>query len=388
MKVKVFTENENSLGRGKKLYVGLFDFLAMFLTCVIIFVIFLAIFQSSSTYSEMSSAISSAEKELAEACVDTKLTRYDSNENGTSLASMESVAVGLVKSQVLARFILDSDERALDPIFTEIEGATPENDPCYYYLKTYKTEHASAYSKESDCTLDVYLETLKRTEKFGDEEYPVVTITVADEIFNYLKGTSSQDTAYSSLKNTYDDLVNDCVGDFMNNCEIYNEKQEFYGNASEKLYKTYIYALLVAYLLSMIVFYLVMPLVLKEGRTIFVRLFKMRCQNVDAQDVTGGQVVIRFFCQLVLYLFTPLLILLISMDISTFSVIIFVRFLRFFNLLTVGTLAFVLTICNMLFTFYSKKKKQTIAEFISKIVTVEDKRVKTVNLSGIDVEIK
>lgn len=388
MKLKVFTENENSLGRGKKLYVGLFDFLAMFLTCVIIFVIFLAIFQSSSTYSEMSSAISSAEKELAEVCVDTKLTRYDSNENGTSLVSMESVAVGLVKSQVLARFVLDSDERATDPIFAEIGSASPENDPCYYYLKQYKTEHASTYSKESDCTLDVYLETLKKTEKFDNGEYPVVTLAVADEVFNYLKGTSSQDTAYNSLKNTYENLVNDCVGDFMDNCEIYNEKQESYGNASEKLYKTYIYALLVAYLLSMIVFYLVMPLVLKEGRTIFVRLFKMRCQNVDAQDVTGGQVVIRFFCQLVLYLFTPLLILLISMDISTFSVIIFVRFLRFFNLLTVGTLAFVLTICNMLFTFYSKKKKQTIAEFISKIVTVEDKRVKTVNLSGIDVEIK
>lgn len=388
MKVQVLTENENSLGRGKKFYVGLFDFLTMFLSCVLLFVGFLAIFQSSASSKEMSDAIASAEKELADVCVETKLTRYESGESGTSLVSMERIAVDYVKSQVLARFIADSDGRANDAVFDGITAATTKNDPCYFYLATYKNEHSADYGKQTEYTVDYYKETVGKTECFDNADYPLIKASAADEIFAYYKDNSSSDVAYNSVKTAYENMVKGCVGDFMDVSNLYDAKQQAYGAASERLYKTYIYALLIAYLLSMTVWYLVLPLVLKDGQTVFMRLFRLRCVNYDEQNVGGGQVVVRFACQMVLYLFTPLLILLLSMDISTFSVVIFVRFLRFFNLFAVGTLAFLLTICNMVFTFYSKKKKQTISEFIAKLITVEDKRVKTVNLAGVNVEIK
>lgn len=388
MKLQVLTESENSLSRGKKFYVGLFDFLAMFLACILLFVGFLAIFQSSATYATMSGAISSAEKELADVCVETKLTRYESDENGTSLVSMERIAVDYVKSQVLARFVADSDERANDALFKGVNTATTDNDPCYFYLATYKTAHSADYAKQTDYTVDYYTKNTEKTECFDGAAYPLVKADVADEIFAYLKDNSASDKAYNTVKTMYEDMVNGCVGDFMDVSNLYDAKQQQYGAVSERLYKTYIYALLVVYLIAIAVWYLVLPLVFKDGQTVFMRLFRLRCVNYDGQNIGGGQVVVRFVCQLVLYLFTPLLILLLSMDISTFSVVIFVRFLRFFNLFAVGTLALVLTVCNMVFTFYSKKKKQTIAEFVAKIVTVEDKRVKTVNLAGVDVEIK
>lgn len=138
----------------------------------------------------------------------------------------------------------------------------------------------------------------------------------------------------------------------------------------------------------MLVFYLAMPLILKEGRTIFMRLFKLTCVNNENQPIVWYQVLIRCACQIVFYLFTPLLLLLLSMDISTFVAIIFVRYMRFFNLFAVGTLALVFTLCNMLFTFYRKKKKQTLAEFCAKIVTIQDNRTKTITIGAQTIEIQ
>ena len=387
--LQVLTESENSLSRGKKFYVALFDFLSMFLACVLLFVCFIAIFQSSDGYKNITESISAAEKALADACVETKLTKYETSDNGTSLASMERIAVDYVKAQAYARFVANGDERATDKIFANVVQITAETDPCLYYIDVYKVAHKSDYSTvNADLTVEHYTETLRKTECFDESEYPLLTTESAEAVYAYLKNSNASDKVFADVKTAYSSIVEECVGDFMNNSNAYAAKQQTYGDASERLYKTYIYALLIVYVLSMTVFYLVLPLALKDGQTLFMRLFRLRCVNYDTQNIGAGQVVVRFVCQLLLNLFVPLFILLLSMDISTFSVVIFVRFLRFFNLFAVGTLALVLTACNMIFTFYSKKKKQTLAEFIAKIITVEDKRVKTVNLGGIEVEVK
>lgn len=387
--LQVLTESENSLSRGKKFYVALFDFFALFLACVLLFMCFLAIFQSSEACKSITENISAAEKALADACVETKLTKYETNDSGTSLASMERVAVDFVKAQAYARFIANGDERATDKIFADVVQITAENDPCLYYINDYKVAHKSDYSTlNADLTAEHYIEALRKTNCFDEGEYPLLTTESAEAVYDYLKNSDASDKVFADVKTAYSSLVEECVGDFMDNSNAYATMQQNYGYASEKLYKTYIYALLIVYLLSMTVFYLILPLVLKDGQTLFMRLFRLRCVNYDTQNIGAGQVVVRFVCQLLLNLFVPLFILLLSMDISTFSVVIFVSFLRFFNLFAVGTLALVLTACNMIFTFYSKKKKQTLSEFIAKIITIEDKRVKTVNLAGVEVELK
>ncbi len=387
--LQVLTESENSLSRSKKFYVALFDFLLMFLTCILLFVSFLGLYQSSDKFKKLAEDISVSEKALADACVETKLTLYKTDETGTSLASMERIAVDYVKRQAYTRFVVNGDERVADDVFSNLTQITAENDPCLYYINKYKADHKSDYTTINDkLTSELYRKTLQKTECFDGSEYPLLTMESAQAVYDYLKNSNVSDAVFENVKTAYSSLVEDCVRDFMNNSNLYANKQQTYGQLSEKLYKTYIYALMIVYAVSMAVFYLVLPLILKDGQTLFMRLFRLRCVNYDTQNINEGQVIVHFVCQLLLNLFAPLFILLIAMDISTFSVVIFVRFLHFFNLFAIGTLALILTACNMIFTFYSKKKKQTLAEFISKIITVEDKRIKTVNLGGIEVEVK
>jgi|GEM_PF-4786546 len=389
MKVQVATESENSLKRGKKLYVALFDYLVMFLFCVILFFGFLGVFHKSDTYTTLSQNISVSEKELADVCVNTKLTSYEENENGTSLVSRERVARNYVIGQVYARFIADGDERANSSVFENVTIMNAENDSYYYYVTVYRTLNEGEFSQSSETVnLDAYLKKIRETGYFDESDYPIMNLDSAVAVFDYLNDSNSSSKVFDDVQSAYSSLAEDAVADFMDNSAVYRAKQQNYSTANERLYKWYIYALLIIYFISMLVFYLAMPLILKEGRTIFMRLFKLTCVNNENQPIVWYQVLIRCACQIVFYLFTPLLLLLISMDISTFVVIIFIRYMRFFNLFAVGTLALVFTICNMLFTFYRKKKKQTLAEFCAKIVTIQDDRTKTITIGAQTIEIQ
>lgn len=389
MQVQVSTESENSLKRGKKLYVALFDYLVMFLFCIMLFFGFLGVFHKSDKYATLSQNVSLSEKALADACVETKLTSYESGDDGVSLVSRERVARNYVIGQAYARFVKDGDERANSTIFENVTIMNGENDPCYYYATVYKFKNEGEFSSsEENANKDSYLKKLTETGYFDENDYPLIKIGAAESIFDYLNNSDSSSTIFDDIKSAYSSICEDMVSDFMNNSTIYRERQQAYAVANESLYKWYIYALLIVYFISMLVFYLAMPLILKEGRTIFMRLFRLTCVNNESQPIVWYQVLIRCGCQIVLYLFTPLLMLLISMDIATFTAIIFVRYLRFFNLFAVGTLALVFTLCNMLFTFYRKKKKQTLAEFLAKIVTIQDTRTKTITIGSKTIEIQ
>lgn len=389
MKVQVATESENSLKRGKKLYVALFDYLVMFLFCVALFFGFLGVFHKSNTYKTLSQGISISEKELADACVNTKLTAYEEGENGTSLVSRERVARNYVIGQAYARFVANGDERANSSVFENVVIMNPENDAYYHYVTVYRISNEGEFSQQSETVnKEAYLKKIRETGYFDESEYPLLKIGAAESVFDFLNNPNASSQIFDEIQSAYSTLAEEAVADFMDNSTIYREKQQNYSEANEHLYKWYIYALLIVYFISMLVFYLAMPLILKEGRTIFMRLFKLTCVNNENQPIVWYQVLIRCACQIVFYLFTPLLLLLISMDISTFVVIIFVRYMRFFNLFAVGTLALVFTLCNMLFTFYRKKKKQTLAEFCAKIVTIQDNRTKTITIGAKTIEIQ
>ena len=382
MKIRMHTESENSLSRGKKFYIALFDFLVMTICCAILFATFVLFFQNSEPYRQMQDTISSAEKKLADACTETKLTRLETTEDGTMLLSMEHIADEYVLGQVYARYMLQGDPKKADALFTGATAMTAESDPCYYYIAHYRSEHKDAYSVyDEKLTEAYYLESVRELEGvFAGKNYPVLTSEAADAVFAYLKGESDDRQVYNRVKDMYLSVLQELISDFMKNCSVYINAQQNYEQASLHLYSHLVYALLIAYFISMTVFYLVLPLCLKDGRTIFMRLFRLQSLHVDKNDVGAGQVAIRFVCQLLLYLFAPLLILLCCVDIATYFIIIFVRFFNYFNLISLGTFALMLSVCNMIFTFYSKKKKQTAAEFLSQMITVEDSRIKTIKI--------
>lgn len=382
MEIRMHSESENSLGRGKKFHVALFDFLLMTICCAILFAAFLLFFQDSEYYGRMQYTISSAEAELAEVCAQTKLTSLETSEDGTTLLSMEHIADEYVLGQVYASYILRDDPQQMDTLFADATEMTVENDPCYYYITQYRTNQKANYANfREEITEAYYLKAIQSLDGiYSGEKYPVLTPEAADAVFAYLKGDSDDARTHDQIKNMYLTMLQEMVSDFMENCSVYKSAQQKYEQANLHMYSYYVYALLIAYCLSMATFYLVIPLCFKDGRTVFMRLFRMRCLDVEKNDVGAGQVIIRFVCQLLLYLFAPLLILLCCVDVATFFVIIFIRFFNYFNLVSIGTFAIVLSVCNMIFTFYSKKKKQTIAEFVAQMITVEDSRIKTIKI--------
>ncbi len=383
MNTKVLLESENLLKRGKKFYIGLFDYLSMFIIIVILFMIFIGIYQSSAKYKNMVTNINEYEHQLADISASTKLTYLEEDEDGNlKLVSMERVAINYVYSQIYTSFLNNNDERINDSLFEGVLKADENNDPCFYYINTYRITNKEKYTLfNEDINGNYYLTKIKTNNGIYDSNtYPIITYEAAKIMFASLKDTSEDSTLFDITKSNYLEMVKELVTDFIENNTTYIVVQNEYSDTYSNLYRNYIYALIIIYLVTSLIIYFVIPCINKDGRTLFMRLFRLTRVSYDKKDVETGQIIINYLCSFIIYLFTPLLVLLISFDITSFVDIMFVSFFKFFNMFTLGTLSFIFMICNMIFTFYSKKKKQTISEFLSRIITVEDKRIKTIDI--------
>ena len=376
MKVQVYTKNENSLSRGKKFGVAFLDFLSMFILSILLFNIFTTIYHKSSFYKNTTDSIVAIEKSLADICCETKLT-YFVNED--KLATIEDVSKDYIKGQIYASFIINNDERINDKLFSDTKIMNPLNDPCFYYLNTFKTQHAIDFlSEDSKLNKQYYLDKILETNLYVEDEYPILTISSANEIYEYFKNSSMSNKAYLQVKEVYEGLLEESIADFMENNKQYANIQQSYGDTSIKLYSSYVYALLLIYLFSTMIIYLIIPLILKNGRTIFMKIFKLSYVNFDNQNVQSLQIIIRYIFQFILYLITPTIIMFLTLDNTTFISVAFTNFFKYFNLLALGALSFIIILCNMIFTFYSKKKEQTLVEFIAKIIEIEDEYIKVI----------
>ena len=124
-----------------------------------------------------------------------------------------------------------------------------------------------------------------------------------------------------------------------------------------------------------------------DKSTVFMKLFRLKPLNTDGNAIDLINLICRFCSMFVVYLFTILLLSFWVFDINTFINVIFTEFLTYFNIFTLGTLSVLLVFCNMIFTLYNPKKKQTITEAISQIIVYEDKTLKKIQIGNKEFEV-
>ena len=206
-------------------------------------------------------------------------------------------------------------------------------------------------------------------------------MSIANEVYTHLKDNiNEENSALNVIINSYHTLLEEAINEFMSSYSPYVEVQEKYSYEYDRLYRNEIYILLVVHLISIIIIYFVLPSIFKEGRTLFMKLFKIKCLRTDNNEITISNNLIRAIVLFITYLFTPIIVSLVLHNADIFISVLFTNFFEIFNLFAVGTLAILFTACGGIFTFYRKKRKQTIAEAIAMMVAYDDNRVQVLTI--------
>lgn len=392
----LINKNENnSLKRSKKSLVGFLDFLLFFLIASILFALYFSFTHKSDNYNNLVEKITKVENSLADISTSSYLTEYVIDEEGNKyLKSIESFAEEYVIDQVYTSLLNDGRDVS-HQIFENASIIEIDNDPCLRYIKYFRVENKLLFNNDTELSLNDYKKNLFDAVSnevnmiYTTDEYPLLNVSVADKIYEGIINNSHQEIKeYNLTKGAYENYMEKCIKDFIGSYEPYITTQIEYDQLLDRIAHIEIIGLFISYGSSLFIVYLLIPLFIKDHCTIFMKLFRLKPLDNNKQPINIGNLIIRFVALFIIYNFVMLLISFFNHDVNTFLNVIFTDFLKFFNLFTIGTLSILLVVCNLIFTFYNKKKKQTIVEALSKIIVYEDKTLQTITIGNHEFEIK
>lgn len=381
---------ENKLKRTKKFAVAFLDFVTCFFLAMVLFFAGEAINISLPYYQEGTSKISRLEEDLTSLVTSSRLSYI--KEDGY-LAQTKDMTSSYILS--LTYTSVDSDKKNND-IFKNVTEINEDNDNLYFYYSSYVKNNQSGFSDFSKVkTIDKYKEDLLKESKNGDnsifvsEGYPFFTNEAANEIYSFLvEGKETSSTKYNLVYDAYSKLLEEAISQYMELYTPYVNLVNEHSFALDHFYQVKIGILLACYFASILIIYFLIPTCLKQGRTFFMKIFRLKAISVDEGNITWPFNLLRAISLLFIYLFSTSLIALIVLGGYNGLITIYTIFLGIFNLLFLSVLSILITICSMLFTFFRKNKKQTFSEFISLMVVKEDDSSKTIKVGDKTFEIK
>lgn len=381
---------ENKLKRSKKFAVAFLDFVTCFFLAMSLFFAGEAINTSLPYYQEETSNISRMENDLTDLVVSSKLSYI--KEDGY-LAQTKDMASSYILSLTYTSVDLGKKD---NDIFKNVTEINEDKDNLYFYYSSYVNNNQSKFSDFSKIkTIDKYKEDLFKESKSSDnsifvtEGYPFFTNETANEIYSFLvEGKQTSSTKYNLVYDSYSKLLEEAISQYMELFTPYVNLVNEHSSALDHFYQVKIGILLGCYFVSILIIYFLIPTCLKDGRTLFMKIFHLKAISVDEGKITWPFNLLRAISLFFIYLFSTSLIALIVLGGYNGLITIYTVFLGIFNLLFLSVLSILITICSMLFTFFRKNKKQTFSEFISLMIVKEDDLKKTITVGDKTFEIQ
>lgn len=385
----------NSLRRGKKFLVGLLDLVLMFLLSSMMFFSYSTMVHQTKKYKQLIQETNIIENELADIAVSSNLTSYVIDDEGNKyLQSIESIAHEYVVNQVYTSFKLENRDIS-SKIFTNSYELNIDQDICLKYLNEFRVENAENFNSSTELSYQNY-KTFILNEVSNDinsyydsNDYPLLYGSVSHKIYEGLVNNNYQDVEeYQLIKEAYQSYLEKCINDFMTTYTPYITTQTEYDNLFTKICYYELVGLFASYFISSLILYVIVPAIIsKDHSTLFMKLFRLKSLSPNNETITFSNSIIRFVGLIISNLFMVLVVSFIMYDINTFLNILFIDFLNIFNLFSLSTLSLIIKICNMIFTLYDHKKKQTIVESLAKIIVYEDKSLQKIVIGNKEIEI-
>ena len=385
LKQESFYKNSPVVTLRKKILPYLLDYFLTLILSLLLYVGVNAIGETLPYFKNIQSEASSIQLDLYSLVNDSGIRHQ--GEDGF-LVTSEYKLEKMIKEEVLYSLKINNNANSNSAIYDGFEALDlnnkKHNNGIYYYFINYKVNNLNLYNEEykaKDYGIDFYLNEivkLKENNYFeqglyaNDLNYPLIKYDIAiaiDEYYrnnNYKIGSDYYNEIYSLYYSGINKAMNDLIyGNTsyisLNNKhnELVNDMLNFRGNA-----------LLISYVLSVIIIYLIFPLILKEGRTIGLRVFKLVSIDINGNKVSILNNLIRMIVSI--FSVFSLLIIDIFLLFGTQAMYFFnINLLRFINIFVLSLISLIFNLISIAFTFINKNKHQNIEETLAMIVVVD-----------------
>ncbi len=320
--------------RGKKFSVYLLDLVTTFILTMSLFFIGESINTNTRLHKSRLNDLSTIEDETVKVVGESKLTYL---KDDGYLAQVEDITKDYLVRQTFHS--IDENKKNND-FFKETKDIDENSDSLYFYYKTFVIDYKDRFIDSANVmTLEEYVNKLFLESKnyenkiFVNEGYPYFTSETADKIYSYLVLNNNYNfkDLYDTIYNSYSTILQTTIDQYMENYQPYIDLANKYQSEVDKFYQIKIAILLSSYILSITIFYYVIPSIFKDGRSLFMKLFKLKAFTVDEKSIPWYSNVIRAIALFINYFFINSLISFIVLGGYSGFIFIFTHFFNVFN---------------------------------------------------------
>lgn len=346
--------------RGKKFLSAFLDLLLTFVLTMVFFAVSDVVISRLPSYVQSQEKASLYQENLYQVVESSHL---GIRENGV-LLSEEEVAERTLKSATLEALLLFRNPAEISEKYQDVEPLSRENDPLYGYYVTFKREEKDSFlSDETD-----YEEILLQTGMFEEREEGWLGLKKewAEKINSYVvHGLLSNKEDYDEALSTYTKLISDAQQDLIENYQPYRTEIGLFDEERDKILSYRGNGLLLSFLLATLVLYLLLPLILKEGRTLSFLFLHLAQVDVSGRRYGPLNAVLFYLLSLLSSAFLPFLSCLVLFG-AEGVLFLHVSLLGFVNLFLLMILSLVYLLLSSLFDLWKRKDiHQTLTQFLS-----------------------
>lgn len=385
LKQESFYKNSPVVTLRKKILPYLLDYFLTLILSLLLYVGVNAIGETLPYFKNIQSEASSIQLDLYSLVNDSGIRHQ--GEDGF-LVTSEYKLEKMIKEEVLYSLKNNNNANNNSAIYDGFEALDlnnkEHNNGIYYYFINYKVNNLNLYNEEykvKDYGIDFYLNEivkLKENNYFeqglydNDLNYPLIKYDIAIAIDEYYRNNNYKigSDYYNEIYSLYYSGINKAMNDLIYGNTSYISLNDKYNELVNDMLNFRGNALLISYLLSVIIIYLIFPLILKEGRTIGLRVFKLVSIDINGNKVSILNNLIRMIVSI--FSVFSLLIIDIFLLFGTQAMYFFnINLLGFINIFVLSLISLIFNLISIAFTFINKNRHQNIEETLAMIVVVD-----------------
>lgn len=361
--------------RGKKLGVNMLDFLLATILSVLFYALTNLVTEALPNIKETQNEIALVQNEMKAMIKESKIgEEKDGSFLGTDTLSKNYVYrltyASLLKGGVEEKNISSSISNVYSPI-------TSDTDNAYFYYVTFKETNLEGFSEKGIHGFSSYHELLSKEMPFSfliEDNYPYLPLENAQQIQNYIIDENYEigGVTYNALKGRYDSLLKDGVNDFQDNYLPYKQKANVNEQYKNKIYTVRRIEVLIAYVLSSFIAYFLFPLLLKDGKTLAMKVTSLGYCSEEGKRPKWQNLLIRSSLLFVEESFIMTLLPFLVYGGNAIDMV-YLPFLGDISLLWVGAFSLLFMLFSFLSTFIDKEKKSTFSELLSHLILKDGK---------------
>ncbi len=360
--------------RKKKIGANALDYFLLLIVSVLLFLLLNLAVEAFPSVKNKQSEISSLQEEMISLVEDSKLGEYENGEYKSNEEIANSYLYRLTYRSLLEGGIKEENiTSSITSIYKPIEKSS---DNLFSYYVYFKTSNISSYSliaeEKEECGEAYYLSILSKDLGISfkiNDGYPLLEKEEALSIQDYVLDSSFAPgkEIFATLKERYQTLLESSIEEFESEYLPFKSKMEAHEALKNSLYGVRRAEIGVSYLLGSAICYLLLPLLLKNGRTVSCKAMNLAYCRKDKKEVAFSNLLIRFLVLLVEFMSVCSLIPFIIYGSSAID-LLYLPFLGGISLLMCALFSFLFMLFSFLSSFIDKESESTTSEFISSLL--------------------